>query len=126
MGARLALELGGQNYIRYPTAYDIEPMRTTQYEIGFERQFSEFASFDVTGFYRDIKGQIQLRKQQVSASAEEAGAYVYPAERRLRHDQGHRVPVQAQARQQPTHRTKLHPVRCTRHGFIYWLGHFRG
>ena len=76
-GARLALELGGQNYIRYPTAYDIEPMRTTQYEIGFERQFSEFASFDVTGFYRDIKGQVQLRKQQVSASAEEAGAYVY-------------------------------------------------
>ncbi len=76
-GARLALELGGQNYIRYPTAYDIEPMRTTQYEIGFERQFSEFASFDVTGFYRDIKGQIQLRKQQVSASAQEAGAYVY-------------------------------------------------
>ena len=76
-GARLALELGGQNYIRFPTAYDIEPMRTTQYEIGFERQFSEFASFDVTGFYRDIKGQIQLRKQQVSASAEEAGAYVY-------------------------------------------------
>ena len=76
-GARLALELGGQNYIRYPTAYDIEPMRTTQYEIGFERQFSEFASFDVTGFYRDIKGQIQLRKQQLSAGAEEAGAYVY-------------------------------------------------
>ena len=76
-GARLALELGGQNYIRYPTAYDIEPMRTTQYEIGFERQFSEFASFDVTGFYRDIKGQVQLRKQQLSASAEEAGAYVY-------------------------------------------------
>ena len=76
-GARLALELGGQNYIRYPTAYDIEPMRTTQYEIGFERQFSEFASFDVTGFYRDIKGQIQLRKQQLSASAVDAGAYVF-------------------------------------------------
>ena len=76
-GARLALELGGQNYIRYPTAYDIEPMRTTQYEIGFERQFSEFASFDVTGFYRDIKGQVQLRKQQLSASAVDAGAYVF-------------------------------------------------
>ena len=76
-GARLALELGGQNYIRYPTAYDIEPMRTTQYEIGFERQFSDFASFDVTGFYRDIKGQVQLRKQQLTAGAEEANAYVY-------------------------------------------------
>ena len=76
-GARLALELGGQNYIRYPTAYDIEPMRTTQYEIGFERQFTQFASFDVTGFYRDVKGQVQLRKQQLSASAVDAGAYVY-------------------------------------------------
>ena len=76
-GARLALELGGQNYIRYPTAFDIEPMRTTQYEIGFERQFTEFASFDITGFYRDVKGQMQLRKQQLSASAVDAGSYVY-------------------------------------------------
>ena len=76
-GARLALELGGQNYIRYPTAYDIEPMRTTQYEIGFERQFAESASFDITGFYRDVKGQMQLRKQQLSASAVDAGAYAY-------------------------------------------------
>ena len=76
-GARLALELGGQNYIRYPTAYDIEPMRTTQYEIGFERQFAESASFDITGFYRDVKGQLQLRKQQLSASAVDAGAYAY-------------------------------------------------
>ena len=76
-GARLALELGGQNYIRYPTAYDIEPMRTTQYEIGFERQFTDFASFDITGFYRDVKGQMQLRKQQLSASAVDAGAYAY-------------------------------------------------
>ena len=76
-GARLALELGGQNYIRYPTAYDIEPMRTTQYEIGFERQFTQSASFDITGFYRDVKGQMQLRKQQLSASAVDAGAYAY-------------------------------------------------
>ena len=76
-GARMALELGGQNYIRYPTAYDIEPMRTTQYEIGFERQFAESASFDITGFYRDVKGQMQLRKQSLSASAVNAGSYVF-------------------------------------------------
>ena len=74
-GARLALELGGQNFIPAPTAFDIEPIRTTQYEIGFERQFTDVASFDITGFYRDVKGQLQLQRQNVSAAAENASAY---------------------------------------------------
>lgn len=49
----------GQYYIANPVAYDIEPTRTTQYEIGFTHQFADFASFDITGFYKDIKGQPQ-------------------------------------------------------------------
>lgn len=76
-GARLELELGGQNFIPTPTAFDIEPVRTTQYEIGFERQFADFASFDVTSFYRDIKGQLQIRRQDVSANAVNAGSFTY-------------------------------------------------
>ena len=74
-GARLALELGGQNFISAPTAFDIEPIRTTQYEIGFERQFTDVASFDLTGFYRDVKGQLQLQRQNISAAAQNASAY---------------------------------------------------
>ena len=74
-GARLAIELGGQNFIPTPTAFDVEPVRTTQYEIGFERQFADFASFDVTSFYRDIKGQLQIRRQDVSAG--NAGSFTY-------------------------------------------------
>ena len=74
-GARLALELGGQNFISTPTAFDIEPIRTTQYEIGFERQFTDVASFDITGFYRDVKGQLQLQRQDVSTAAQNASAY---------------------------------------------------
>jgi hypothetical protein len=74
-GTRLALELGGQNFIARPAAYDIEPIRTTQYEIGFERQYSDFASFDLTGFYRDVEGQIQVARQKLSASAVNANAY---------------------------------------------------
>ena len=74
-GARLALELGGQNFISSPTAFDIEPVRTTQYEIGFERQFTDVASFDITGFYRDVKGQLQLQRQNVSTAAQNASAY---------------------------------------------------
>ena len=40
-------------------AYNPNPIRTTQYEIGFSQQFSEFAAFDMTAFYKDIKGQLQ-------------------------------------------------------------------
>lgn len=76
-GAALELELGGQNFIPTPTAFDVEPVRTTQYEIGFERQFSDFASFDVTSFYRDVKGQLQIRRQDVSAEAVKAGSFTY-------------------------------------------------
>ena len=76
-GARLALEMGGQNFIATPTAFDVEPIRTTQYELGFERQFSEHASFDITGFYRDVKGQIQIQKQDLSANAVGVGAFTY-------------------------------------------------
>jgi hypothetical protein len=57
--AAAALIFVGQFYITNPVAYNIQPTRTTQYEIGFTQQFSDFASFDVTGFYKDIKGQPQ-------------------------------------------------------------------
>jgi outer membrane receptor protein involved in Fe transport len=76
-GASLAIELGGQNLIRFPTAFDIEPIKTTQYEIGFEHQFTAFASFDVTGFYRDVKGQLQIIKAELSPNAVDVGAYNY-------------------------------------------------
>jgi hypothetical protein len=76
-GARLALELGGQNLINNPSAFDLEPMRTTQYELGFEKQFSEVASFDITGFYRDVKGQIQMARQNLNSTAQNASAYNY-------------------------------------------------
>jgi hypothetical protein len=40
-------------------AYNPDPIRTTQYEIGFSHQFTDFAAFDITAFYKDIKGQLQ-------------------------------------------------------------------
>ena len=42
-----------------PIAYNPSPIRTTQYEIGFSHQFTDFAAFDITAFYKDIKGQLQ-------------------------------------------------------------------
>ena len=46
-----------------PLGYDLAPIATTQYEIGFTQQFADFAAFDVTGFYKDIKGLIQVDRQ---------------------------------------------------------------
>lgn len=47
------------NLFTNPIAYNPQPIRTTQYEIGFSHQFTDFAAFDATLFYKDIKGQLQ-------------------------------------------------------------------
>lgn len=67
----------GQHYITNPIAFDIAPTRTTQYELGFSQQFTEFASFDITGFYKDIKGQLQDDLQIVASGSPVQNYHVY-------------------------------------------------
>ncbi len=38
-----------------PPGYGLDPQVTTQYEIGFNQQFADNASFDITAFYKDIQ-----------------------------------------------------------------------
>ncbi|MCK5454730.1 MAG: hypothetical protein KAJ16_10230, partial [Calditrichia bacterium] len=59
-------------------AYGLEPVRTTSYEIGFRQQISKVAAFDITGFYRNIKGQVQLTVQESEpgAAIEDYGRYI--------------------------------------------------
>lgn len=45
-----------------PVGYGIDPIRTTSYEVGFRQQIGTFAAFDVAGFYRNVKGQVQVDK----------------------------------------------------------------
>ncbi|MDO8550292.1 MAG: TonB-dependent receptor [Ignavibacteria bacterium] len=54
-----AQQITATNLFTNPIAYSLEPIRTTQYEIGFTQQFTDFAAFDLTAFYKDIKGQLQ-------------------------------------------------------------------
>jgi hypothetical protein len=49
---------GGNN--SYPIGFDLRPTSTTQYEIGFSQQIADFASFDITAYYKDIKDQIVM------------------------------------------------------------------
>jgi CarboxypepD_reg-like domain/TonB-dependent Receptor Plug Domain len=44
-----------------PVGYGLRPERTTQYELGFKQQVGDNFAFDITGFYKDIKDQIQER-----------------------------------------------------------------
>ncbi len=53
-----ASNVRGGFYIHTPVGYDVRPTRTTQYEIGFTQQVGDFASFDITGYYKDIKDQV--------------------------------------------------------------------
>src|SRR5690606_11040677 len=47
----------------------IRPTRTTQYEIGFTQQISDFASFDITGYYKDIQDQVEFDLQRVASGS---------------------------------------------------------
>ena len=58
--------LRGGYAFRNPVAYDIEPTRTIQYEVGFTHQFTDFAAFDITAFYKNIRGQLQYSFQRTA------------------------------------------------------------
>ena len=51
-----------------PWGLNLRPTRTTQYEIGFTQQISDFASFDITAYYKDIADQVVFGSQTVLTS----------------------------------------------------------
>ncbi|MBM4170618.1 MAG: TonB-dependent receptor [Ignavibacteria bacterium] len=56
---RLGFEIKGGFFIPQPSGANIRPTRTTQYELGFTQQLTDFMSFDITGYYRDIRDNVQ-------------------------------------------------------------------
>lgn len=58
-----------------PVGYGLKPERTTQYDIGFKQQLGENFAFDITGFYKDIKDQIQLRTTFAEPTAQHTKYY---------------------------------------------------
>jgi hypothetical protein len=68
----MALVFQGGNFVSSPFAFDLDPIKTTQYEIGFGHQFADFASFDITAFYRRTEDQLQINGiETISASPAE-------------------------------------------------------
>ena len=51
---------GGQNYTPDPMGFDLDPIETTQYEVGMSYQFLPDAAIDVTAFAKNTTGQLLL------------------------------------------------------------------
>ncbi len=67
-------QIGGGFFIPAPVGFNVRPTRTTQYEVGFSQMIGDFASFDITGFYKDIVDQVVYQQQNV-AEGSPFGAY---------------------------------------------------
>lgn len=66
----------GGFFIPAPVGFNIRPTRTTQYDVGFTQQIGEFASFDITGYYKDITDQVVYKLQEVGEGSP-FGSYSY-------------------------------------------------
>ena len=62
-------QIGGGYFYLAPLGFNMEPIRTTSYEIGFRQQVSDYAAFDITGFYKNVKGQVQVDRVVPEAGA---------------------------------------------------------
>jgi outer membrane receptor protein involved in Fe transport len=49
--------VGGNYYGANPIGFGLEPIKTTAYEIGFRHQLGDYAAMDITGFYKNVKGE---------------------------------------------------------------------
>ncbi|MBZ0201135.1 MAG: TonB-dependent receptor [Ignavibacteriaceae bacterium] len=63
--------------IQSPVGFGLRPERTTQYEIGFKQQIGSTFAFDITGFYKDIKDQIQIRSVFADPTANHRQYYAF-------------------------------------------------
>jgi len=59
---------GGFYYIN-PIGFGLDPIKTTSYEVGLKQQVSDNAALEVTAFYKNEKGKVQVYKQQVAANS---------------------------------------------------------
>jgi hypothetical protein len=72
-----AANVRGGFFISTPVGFNVRPTRTTQYEIGFTQQLGDFASFDITGYYKDIKDQVVFQQVNTAAGSPIGAYYVF-------------------------------------------------
>ncbi len=73
----IADNIQGGYAIEQPVGFGLRPERSTQYEIGFKQQIGDVFAFDITGFYKDIKDQIQERSIYADQGANHRQYYAF-------------------------------------------------
>jgi hypothetical protein len=73
--SRIAYELRQSYAFLAAVGSNVRPTRTTQYELGFTQQVTDFLSFDITGYYKDIKDNVIFTEIEVSKDASILGNY---------------------------------------------------
>lgn len=66
---RWSYELNNSFFFGSPFGQNLRPTRTTQYELGFTQSIGDNISFDITGYYRDIKDQVVFNSQTVDRNS---------------------------------------------------------
>jgi hypothetical protein len=66
---RTSYQLRNSFFFGSPVGKNIRPTRTTQYEIGFTQQLTDFLSFDINGYYKDIKDQVVFVEQRTAVGS---------------------------------------------------------
>jgi len=66
---RTSFEIKGGFFIPSPVGKGIDPSRTTQYEIGFTQLLTDFLSFDITLYYKDVKDQVVFISQDTDPNS---------------------------------------------------------
>ncbi|MCK4813222.1 MAG: TonB-dependent receptor, partial [Candidatus Marinimicrobia bacterium] len=62
-------------YFLNPVGFGLDPLHTTSYEVGFRREIGEVAAFDITAFYKNVKGLIEVHKQLPTPGSTIPGTY---------------------------------------------------
>jgi len=62
----MAFSLGGGVFNPNPVGWDLDPVVSTSYEIGFNYQFASEASFDITSFYKSTEGQLTIDLNKIT------------------------------------------------------------
>ncbi|MFB0517331.1 MAG: carboxypeptidase regulatory-like domain-containing protein [Candidatus Neomarinimicrobiota bacterium] len=67
---------GGYYYGNVAVGFGLEPIRTTSYEVGFRQQITPSAAFDITGFYKNVKGLTHIIYQEVTPGSDLGADYM--------------------------------------------------
>ncbi|MBN2279273.1 MAG: TonB-dependent receptor [Candidatus Marinimicrobia bacterium] len=63
-------------YFLNPVGFGLDPIRTTNYELGWRQQIADNAALEVTAFYKNIKGLIQTIKTLPDPGSDIPGTYM--------------------------------------------------